>query len=39
MAHEKKCPVCDKTFWGNINKIFCGDSCRKYEKRNPNLSN
>lgn len=38
MAHEKKCPVCDKTFWGNINKVFCGDSCRKYNKRNPHLS-
>lgn len=38
MAHEKKCPVCDKTFWGNINKVFCTDSCRKYNKRNPHLS-
>ncbi len=38
MAHEKKCPVCDKTFWGNINKVFCGDSCRKYNKRNPHLN-
>ncbi|MDP1727203.1 MAG: hypothetical protein Q8M15_10510 [Bacteroidota bacterium] len=38
MAHKKTCPVCLEEFWGNLNKIFCGDSCRKYEKRNPGLT-
>lgn len=38
MAHKKTCPVCLEEFWGNINKIFCGDGCRKYEKRNPGLT-
>lgn len=35
MAHEKKCPVCQKTYWGNLNKLFCSDGCRKYAKRHP----
>ena len=35
MAHEKKCPVCKKSFWGNLNKTFCSDACRKYASRNP----
>jgi len=33
MAHEKACPMCNKQFWGNINKVFCQDSCRKRAKR------
>lgn len=35
MAHEKKCPVCKNTYWGNLNKHFCSDACRKYASRNP----
>jgi predicted ATP-dependent serine protease len=35
MAHEKKCPVCQNTYWGNLNKLFCSDACRKYASRNP----
>lgn len=35
MAHEKTCPVCQKTYWGNLNKVFCSDACRKYASRNP----
>ncbi len=38
MAHKNTCPVCLDEFWGNLNKIFCGDSCRKYAKRNPGLT-
>jgi hypothetical protein len=38
MAHKKICPVCLEDFWGNLNKIFCGDSCRKFAKRNPGIT-
>jgi predicted ATP-dependent serine protease len=35
MAHEKQCPVCGKMYWGNINKLYCTDGCRKYASRHP----
>ncbi len=38
MAHKKTCPVCLEEFWGNLNKIFCGDGCRKYAKRHPGFT-
>lgn len=33
MAITKNCPTCGKEFTGNINKLFCGDTCRKYFSR------
>ncbi len=35
MATQKNCLSCKKEFWGNRNKVFCSDACRKYASRHP----
>lgn len=34
MPLTKNCPTCGKEFTGNANRLFCGDTCRKYFTRN-----
>jgi hypothetical protein len=37
MAIQKNCLSCKKEYWGNRNKVFCSDACRKYASRHPEL--